>query len=443
MKSTNRSGHIKITTDGEGLVSHAGALLIVEVAEKVGLSDGLGEAVADTLERKPVHDRGKALTDIAVAIVDGADCLTDVEVLGEQTDLHGSVASNSTMDRILSSIGEKELSLMREARAQARRTAWTAGARPKHLILDMDATPIESYSEKEDAAGHYKGGFGFNPILIYLDETEESLAGALRPGNASPGKAEDHIALLDQALAQLPQDALDEEILVRSDSAGFSHDFVEHLRDTDIRYSIGCSITESIRDAILKVPDDHWIAARTQEGDERKGAQVVELDIDLAQKGWPEGIRAICRRERPHPGAQLSFTDDDGYRFQVFVTDQKSEDIAGLECLHRAHARIEDRIRCAKEMGLRGLPCYDFQKNKVWFELSLIAQDLVAWAKALAFSGASTLYEPKQLRHRLMHVAARIVTTGRRTILRLQASWPWADELAEAFSRLRTLPSPI
>ena len=166
---------------------------------------------------------------------------------------------------------------------------------------------------------------------------------------------------------------------------------------------------------------------------------MAELSLDLS--GWPEGARAICRRERAHPGAQLSLIDQDGWRHQVFMTDQQGTDIALLDLDHRGHARVEDRIRAAKDTGLSNLPFREFQLNEVWLELSLIAQDLIAITKALVLQGELARAEPKRLRYRLLHQAGRIARSGRRTKLRLERSWPWAAALATAFARIRALPS--
>jgi Transposase DDE domain group 1 len=152
------------------------------------------------------------------------------------------------------------------------------------------------------------------------------------------------------------------------------------------------------------------------------------------------GTRAICRREDPHPGAQLSFTDADGHRFQVFITDQPDPDITALELRHRRRARVEDRIRCGKVTGLRNLPFDLWRRNQVWLELVLAAQDLLCWAQVLLLDGDLKVAEPKNLRYRLLHVAARVVRHARRVIVRLQRTWPWAIELARAFTRLRALP---
>ena len=199
-------------------------------------------------------------------------------------------------------------------------------------------------------------------------------------------------------------------------------------------------IDERARDAILALPESAWTPAIRQDGDEREGAWVAELrDLDLS--GWPEGARAICRRERPHPGAQLTFSDADGHRFQVLLTNQEGDPVA-LEARHRARARVEDAIRAAKDTGLRNLPFRDFAANAAWLELVLVAQDLMSWAQTLLLEGELARAEPKRLRYRLLHVAGRITRSGRRIRLHLPARWPWAADLLGAFSRLRALPAP-
>jgi hypothetical protein len=168
---------------------------------------------------------------------------------------------------------------------------------------------------------------------------------------------------------------------------------------------------------------------------------VAELTDHLDLSAWPEGSRVIVRRERPHPGAQLSFTDHDGHRFLTTLTDLEGGPVE-LERLHRARANSEDRIRTAKQTGLENLPFRDFDHNQVWLELSLIAQDLIAWTQPLALDGELAVCEPKTLRYRLLHTAGRLAFHARRATVRLQRSWPWATALAAAFARLAALPPP-
>jgi hypothetical protein len=440
VKPTSRLGTVEVTADGEGLVSHAGVALLAELADRVGLTAAMSAALAPTRERRCRHAPGRVVRDLALMLCDGGDCVQDLQALRGQATLFGAVASETTAHRVLKSIDEGLLERLRAARAEARAAAWRAGARPKRLVLDIDATLVTAHSEKEEASGTWKGGFGFHPLLCFLDGTDEGLAGLLRPGNAGSNTATDHEHVLIEALEQLPPEALDEEILVRCDVGGATHDFTRTCSDADIRFSVGYELTETVRQALLELPEAAWQAAIDADREEREGAWVAELTEDVELAGWSEGTRLIARRERPHPGAQLSFSDADGHRFTCFLTDQQDEDLAALELRHRRRARVEDRIRCAKDTGLCNLPFHALSHNEVWLELVLIAQDLFAWARALILDGELALAEPKRLRHRLLHTAGRLVRSGRRTRLRLARDWPWAEALAAAFRRLRALP---
>jgi hypothetical protein len=339
-------------------------------------------------------------------LADGGDCRTDLGALRDQEVLFGQVASDATAYRCVERLDAHMLARLRETRA----------------------------------AGNYKGGYGFHPLLCFEATTGEALSGILRPGNAGSNTASDHIEVLDRALAQLPAGFAHPGTLVRCDSAGATHTFLDAVAARGLSFSVGCDLSGRVRDAILDLPESAWIPALDADGDPRGGAWVTELDIDLS--AWPAGTRAICRRERPHPGAQLSFTDVDGHRFQVMLTNQKGDRVARLEQVHRSRAAIEDSIRCAKASGMRNLPFRLFAMNEAWLELVLTGVDLVAWARMLLLSGTPlSACEPKRLRYRLFHVAGKIVTHARGVRLRLPRSWPWADALATAFRRLRVLPT--
>ncbi len=446
MKVTHQSrkSRLQVVADANGLVSHSGSALLAELADRLGLTQALGDAMADTRMRRSAHDPGAVLCDLAVMLADGGDSLSDLGALRDQQALFGPVASARTAWRTIAAVDDAHLGAIRAARAVARERAWAAGARPDRLILDIDATLVTSHSDKQDAAPTYRRGFGFHPLLCYLDGSQEALAGILRPGNAGANTAADHIAVLIDALAQLPggvgEHPAGHGILVRADSAGASHAFLDALADMGMSFSVGFDLTAPVRAAVLALSEGAWSPALTQAGEIRQGAFVAEIFPDL--RGWPPGTRAICRRERPHPGAQLTFSDADGHRFQVFITNQAGEDVALLERCHRAHARVEDRIRAAKDTGLRNLPFRAFAPNCLWLELVLIAQDLTSWAQTLVLSGDLARAEPKRLRYRLLHVAARITRSGRRVRLHLPIGWPWARELVAAFARLRALPAP-
>lgn len=431
---------VEVRADGEGLVSHAGAFLLVELADRLGLTAALSEAMAPTRYRRSAHDPGVVLRDLAVSIADGGDHLSDLGVLRGQEPLFGMVASETTAHRAIKSIDAEALEGIRAARAEALARAWEAGARPKELILDIDASLVGAHSEKESAAGTYKGGFGFFPLLCYLAETGEPLAGVLRPGNAGANTATDHFEVLQLALEQLPEADLDREILVRTDIGGRTHAFISDCREAGIRFSVGYEVDERVREAILELPASAWQQAIDAEGAQREGAQVTELTGRVDLSAWPEGTRLISRRERPHPGAQFQVFDADGYRHTAFITDQSDADIAALELRHRRRARVEDAIRTGKDTGMANMPFAAFAHNQAWLEVSLAAQALLRWGALLCLDGELALAEPKRVRQRLLHVAGRVVRSGRRVILRVPRTWPWADALAAAFARLRALP---
>jgi Transposase DDE domain group 1 len=445
VQARNSPASFEVTTDGTGVVGHAGAALLRELADRLGLTRALGWQQAGGRCR---HSDAAVLRDLAVVLADGGDCLSDLAALRDQPELFGPVASTPTAWRVVErvAIDADGLARLRAARAHARARAWTAGAHPgvEALIIDADATLVLAHSDaKQGAAGTYKHTFGFHPLLAYLDRGKapgEPLAGLLRPGNAPAGGADDLIQLVDLALAQLPTSASDQPVLVRSDSAGASTQLAWHLRAQDVGFSLGMPIDAHVREAILAQPEAAWTPAIDADGQVRHGAEGCEVTGWIDLHTWPAGTRAICRREDAHPGAQLRFTDHDGHRFQVFLTDQPDPDLARLELRHRQRARVEDRIRAAKATGLANLPFDRWRRNTVWLELVLAAQDLTVWAQALLLDGDLAVAEPKTLRYRVLHVAARIVRHARRTILRLQRSWPWAIELTRAFARLRALP---
>jgi len=441
VKRNRHHPRILVTADGRDIVSHAGSRLLADLAEGLGLSGRLSEAMAPTKRRRRGHDRGEVLVDLAVMVAGGGEAVSDLAVLRNQPTLFGEVASNPTAWRTLEAIDEDALARIAMARAAARATAWEHGADPGFYVVDIDATLVTSHSEKQGAAPNYKRGYGFHPLVAFLDATGEALAGLLRPGNAAPNTVKDHLVVLDQALFQLPVDPTEQDVIVRADSAGLTHGFLDHCRERQVRFIVGHDLTRSLARALVTVPDERWIPALSPDGvEEREGAEVVEVTDLIDLTSWPEGTRAIARREEPHAGAQLSFTDLDGHRFQVCVTDLSDPDIAYLEALYRGRGRAERRICDGKDTGMGKFPSESFAINSSWLVVSLIAQDLLAWTRLLCLEGDLRRAEPKRLRYCLLHAAGTITRSGRRTRLRFAATWPWANELVTAFSRARAIP---
>ncbi|MEU8404560.1 IS1380 family transposase [Nonomuraea sp. NPDC048892] len=457
MNSTASRSKITVSADGRGLVSHSGALLLMQTLRITGLGKDLSQRLERWRPGRAVHDPAKILTDLALTQALGGDCLADIAVLRSQPELFGPIASDPTVSRLIDRLAADEtraLKAIRAARATARRRVWhlAAGRAPgddgRPVIVDLDATIVISHSDKQHAAPTWKKSYGFHPMTAFADHGPggggEPLALLLRPGNAGSNTAADHIETTRLALAQLPQH-LRRNVLVRTDSGGGTREFLTWLTRPGrwLKYSIGFTITDDIGQAIGKLPATAWTPAYDADQRPRPGAWVAELTGLLELSGWPKGMRVIVRKERPHPGAQLRFTDLDGHRFTCFVTNAKGGQLADLELRHRRRARAEDRIRAAKDTGLRNLPLHDFTQNQIWLEIVALACELLAWTQILALHGTDARrYEPKRLRLRLFAVAGRLVHGGRRLHLRITARWPWAHQIITALTRLHALPAP-
>jgi hypothetical protein len=190
--------------------------------------------------------------------------------------------------------------------------------------------------------------------------TGEMLAIVLRPGNAGSNKASDHIKTVRLALQQLGLRP-SRKILVRTDGAGGTHAFTNWLENSQhLSYSVGFTLPDNMPEVYRLIPEDAWTPAYDSGGDPREGADTAEVTKLIDLKTWPGNMRVIVRRERPHPGAQLRFDDVDGYRLTGFATNTPVGQLPGLELRHRLRARCEDRIRNAKDTGLRNLPLQGF-----------------------------------------------------------------------------------
>jgi hypothetical protein len=232
-------------------------------------------------------------------------------------------------------------------------------------------------------------------------------------------------------------------VLVRTDSAGGTHEFVDYLTRRRLAYSVGFGLTEATATAIDRISPEAWTPAYDAEGIERAGAWVAELTGLIDLSGWPKGMRVIVRKERPHPGAQLRFTDRDGLRLTAFVTNTVRGQLADLELRHRRRARCEDRVRTAKDCGLTNFPLHGFDQNRIWCAVVMLACELIAWTQLLAFSDhPARRWEPKRLRHRVFSIAAKISRHARRTRLKLAAHAPHVGLLLDGIARLAALPTP-
>lgn len=447
---------VRVEGGGRGAVSQAGAGLLVETVRKSGLDTAISTALAPWRKPRAVHDPGKILLDVALAVALGGDCLADVGMLRAEPGVFGPVASDPTVSRLIDTLaaaGPKALTAIRSARAEVRLWVWDlAGANGPaadgQVTVDIDGVLVLAHSEKQDATATWKKTFGHHPLVAFVDHGQagsgEPVAALLRPGNAGSNTVSDHIEAAQLALAQLPKHLRwGRRTLIRTDSAGGTHAFLDRLtrRGRWLSYSVGMTITDALHQAVLKIPKKAWTPAYDVGGTERPGARVAEITDMPDLSSWPKGMRLIVRKERPHPGAQLRFTDPDGLRLTCFATNTQGGQLADLELRHRRRARCEDRIRNARDTGLRNLPLHDTAQNRIWLEIVSLALDLLAWMPMLALTGETRCWEPKKLRLRLFSAAAQLVNTGRRRWLRFTARWPWTDVITHAIGRLQALPN--
>ncbi|MEZ3162266.1 IS1380 family transposase, partial [Microbacterium sp. BWT-B31] len=453
---------LHVDTAAVSAVGHAGGVLLTETVRATGLDRALSGTLGRWRKPLAVHDPAKVLLDLAVTLAVGGDALSDIAALRAEPGVYGRVASDATVSRVIAELAadaDRVLAAIDTARQAARETAWTlagghapdaATSAEAPLVIDLDATLITAHSEKEQAAATFKRGFGFHPLIAFADYgtagSGEMLQIRLRPGNAGSNTAADHIALTRAALTQLPggRPRPGKGVLIRADGAGGTKEFVTWLTRRRLSYSVGYTLPFHTP-KLYKLITDHqaWEPALDADGDVRDGAAVAELTGLLDLTGWPEGMRVIVRRERPHPGAQLRFDDVDGYRLTAFATNSKRGQLQRLELRHRRRARCEDRIRNAKDTGLRNLPLHGFDQNRIWCAIVALASEITAWAGLLAHpEHEARRWEPKRLRHRLFAIPATLARHGHRITLHLAARSRWAGLMLAAITTLRALPAP-
>lgn len=443
---------LAVTGDGKDVTSQAGTHLLGRIAQQLGVADGASVVMADTVTRSSAHDRGRLLTQVAMMIAAGGRCLSDLKTLRDQPVLFGQVASDATVWRAMHQVDGDHLQALAGVRQRACRRLLAQVDEP--LVLDIDASLIASASDdKEGAAANFKGGWGFHPMLCFIEPLGLA-AGMLRPGNANANTIADQLAVLDEAIGSLPEvwqhghrpgddPATVQRVLrVRADTAAGGITMLHRLADRNVVFSVGMRVSEVACAAIRDIDEGTWQPARNADGKIRDGAEVCEAPA-LVPANAPAGTRAIVRRERPHPGASLRLWDYNGLRHQVTLTNDDDPDIVALERFHRAHAQVENRIKQLKDCGLTRLPLSDWTANRVWFEQLLVASLLLAGLRVLIDDPELSVAEPRRLRYTLLHVAARIVRHARRIELRLDRTWPWTRLLVAAHDRLpRWQPTP-
>ncbi len=450
----NSTVRVGIEAGDRQVVAHVGLHALGSFADRLGLGQRLSEQIAWTGERAPLHDRGTVLVQAMLMLAGGGESCADIEHLRSQPRLFGPVPSDTTVWRTIDAIDPTTLDRLKVAMAETRTRVWArTSATAGPVVLDIDASIVEIHSEnKEGTAPHFKGGFGFHPMFCFADATGEALAGILRPGNANANNAADHLTVLDQAIDQLPADIaaghhpgdqpepVCRPVMVRADSAGCTHGFINGCRARNIGYAIVARKNAQIQGAIgnLAVDDRRWVRAVRADGEQRDDAHVCEMTDLVDLDAWPTGTRLIVRREPRHPGAQHSLFPSDAFRYWGHYTDQTGTP-AGLDVVMRAHAHVEDHIRRLKTSGLERFPFASLDANRAWLALVCMAADLVRWFQLICCTGPLAAAEPKRMRWTFWHTPARVVRRAGRDIIRIIDGWPTTTALLDAYQHIATL----
>jgi hypothetical protein len=441
-----------VTGDGENVTGQVGTHLLGRIASRFGLTGGLSQAMVGATVRSSAHDRGIVLTQLAMMIAAGGRCVSDLKTLRDQPRLFGQVASDPTAWRVVHEVDQARRDAVVATRQAACRRL-LAQADDDEVVLDVDATLIHLDSEnKQHAAATFKGGFGFAPMLCFVEPLGIA-AGMLRPGGATANNATDQLAVIDQAIASLPDcwqaghrdgddpGQVQRRLVVRSDTAGGTAKVTTGLAARNLVFAVGMRANAAAGAVIANIDDDAWVPAVDPDGRPRQGAEVAEV-CELVPSWAPPGTRAIVRRERPHPGASLRLWDHNGRRHQVTLTNDRDGDPVTIERFHRAHAQVENRIKNLKDTGLSRLPFSDYDANQAWVELVLLADLLLTALQVLVDDDELAVAEPRRLRYTLLHIAARITNHARQIRLKLDRTWPWTPVLVAVHRRLDAIPAP-
>lgn len=460
-------------------------MLLASTADAVGVADAIDAGLAEWQNPNLLHTTGNTMTSLALALALGGDDANDVDLLGPlvATGLVDQVPSDSTVHRRHKELADHDdeddragTTAVLAGMKTARQAAWAAcGAQnpaaaasaDAPLVLDLDATEILSHSDKEKAAPTWKKHYGFHPLAAIIDHgdglTGEPAAVLLRPGNAGSNTAADHITVLDQAVSALPEHAdgheWDTRLQVRTDAAGGSQSFLNHLNDQGLAYSIGFPVTWQIGEIASTLGDPVKQGIIRPDGTVTDPGDGYVADITSRMRSWageplgtdldnyPDDTRIIIRVEHPASGAQLRITDVDGRRVQAFVTNRPGH-ANRLDVLHRGRGRCEQRIRDLKDCGLGKLPHESFRMNQTWCHVAVLAMSLVTWAGLVTAAGSTAaqqrrsrwwVWEPKTLRARMLSIAAIVVRHARRVSLRFDQAAPHRQLLEHGLARIRRI----
>lgn len=469
-KNTRVFPCLPVATTEQSLVSHAGLNVVTSFVDALGFRDLCEDRLSQFVPSGAWHRPGTILGSLAVMLASGGEHVSDLDILRAGAGVFGKVASNATVSRFFErTVTNPDLfsygfaTLTRELRSRAWEAAQDRNPALKAtvhepLTIDLDATLVTSHSDKEQAVGTYKGGYGFAPFIASVDYGTgngggEILAALLRPGNAGANSAQDHIKVFTHAIAQLPDGFYDEhgkligeKILVRTDSAGASRKFLHYLSSLGVQFSVSYPVPVMKANMVAWINDkQYWQPGLDQAGDERTDAWVINATDVLGLTDYPPGTNLYLRAEPLHPGAQATLLDLDGHRVTAFLTNSPIWHGPALDARHRARGRCENRIKTLKNTGLGKLPFFDFHANQAWANIAALAMNLVSWLQlaALPTGHKARGWDIKRWRYRLFATAGKLITRARRTSLLIPDKAPETDTITTLLAATATLKNSL
>jgi hypothetical protein len=418
-----------VTFDDDHAVAGAGLALVATLSERLGLVE-LGDEVIDLGDRPGRARPGRKVATLLHALVAGADCIDDCDVLraGATSAVLGHrVMAPSTLGTFLRSFTfghVRQLDLLSEVLLSR---AWAMGAGPGDgpLTIDIDSTICEVFGyQKQGAAYGYTHVLGQHPLVATRADTGEVLHVRHRKGSANTGRGAPRF--VRELIGRVRRAGATGPITLRADSGFWSKKVVEACRDHQVAYSITVNQNIHVKAAIEGIPEAEWTPIDYTTGGI---AQVAECP-------YGDGHRLVVRRTRFTGGQGELFPD---WRCHAFITDRVGTPV-DLDADHRRHAVVELAIRDLKEgAGLAHCPSGTFTANAAWAVLATVAHNLIRWVAALGLDHQGPVVT-KTIRRKFLAVPGRLTHRSRRRHLHLPTDWPWAALWLECFDRLKTLP---
>jgi hypothetical protein len=313
--------------------------------------------------------------------------------------------------------------------------AWRAAmlGQPSRAIFDLDSTVLTVYGRQEQAQVAYnpkkRGRPSYLPLLCFEGNTQDCWEGSYHPGRTNVSTIT--VPLLERAFGKLP--APIREVRVRADSAFYDHEIIEFIEGKRAFYAIVARLTRPLKSRLQGL---HY---------HRISSGVWTAEFEYCPLRWPGRRRfVVIRRPVPEePSAQLTLFQMGGYSYQALVTNLALQPL-NLWRFYNRRARAELIIRELKyAYALGKIPTCDFQTNEAFFQIVLLAYNLLNWFKRLCAPPHLQRTTLQRLRQRLFVVPAQLVRPNGVPTLHLAPSYPWASDFLETLKRTRRLFPPF